>query len=187
MNKDYEEIIDGIFCPNGGLYNHRSLRTVFDQGSAEWDQTNMVEKKNIISKIIEHHNLYMIITLYKLRYSSREYIVTSVDRSLSYILCFILKEKGYIMSKMNEKKRYIWKLGVFLHSNKMVMSGEELADHLNRNDFLTSYGTEYQGGRGTYKLIKETWRWVYDDLDLQDDANKIAEAFVKPDGSFAYE
>ena len=91
------------------------------------------------------------------------------------------------MSKMHEKKLYIWKLGVFLYSNNMVMSGEELADHLNRNNFLTSYGTEYQGGRGTYKLIKETWRWVNDDLDLQGDANKIAEAFVKPDGSFAYE
>ena len=94
MSKDYEEIIDGIFCSNGGLYSHRSLRTVFDKGSAEWDQTNMIEKKNIISKIIEHHNLYVIIVLYKLRYSSRKDIVASVDMSLSYILCFILKEKG---------------------------------------------------------------------------------------------
>ncbi|MHC1775730.1 MAG: hypothetical protein AB9834_09985 [Lentimicrobium sp.] len=60
---------------------------------------------------------------------------------------------------MNQKKYYIWQLASFLSYHKMHMSGEELADHLNRNDFLTNYGTEYQGGRGTYTLIRETWNW----------------------------
>jgi hypothetical protein len=50
---------------------------------------------------------------------------------------------------MNEKKIYIWRLATFLHANSMLMSGEELAEHLNRNKFLTSYGTEYEGERGT--------------------------------------
>ena len=31
---------------------------------------------------------------------------------------------------MNEKKLYIWRLASFLHSQKMIMSGEELAEHL---------------------------------------------------------
>ena len=53
-----------------------------------------------------------------------------------------------VAGRMNEKKLYIWKLATFLHSQEMVMSGEELAEHLNRNQFLTIYGTEYQGGRG---------------------------------------
>jgi hypothetical protein len=87
---------------------------------------------------------------------------------------------------MNEKKIYVWKLASFLNSHEMVMSGEELADHLNRNNFLTSYGTEYHGGRGTYKLIRETWNWL-NDLQLPNEANRVAEAFVKPDGSYAYE
>jgi hypothetical protein len=65
------------------------------------------------------------------------------------------------------------------------MSGEELADHLNRNIFLTSYGTEYEGGRGTYKLIKETYHWLVK-LELQNEADKVAKSFVKPDGTFAY-
>lgn len=43
---------------------------------------------------------------------------------------------------MNDKKVYIWKLGVFLHAQNMVMSGEELAEHLNRNKFLTSAPTQ---------------------------------------------
>jgi hypothetical protein len=61
---------------------------------------------------------------------------------------------------MNKKKHYIWQLASFLANHEMTMSAEELADHLNRNHFLTSYGAEYQGGRGTYKLITETWKWL---------------------------
>ena len=91
------------------------------------------------------------------------------------------------MNDMNKKKLYVWRLASFLSDHQMVMSGEELADHLNRNKFLTSYGEEYQGGRGTYKLIKETWNWVNEELGLDDEAEKVAKAFVKPDGSYAYE
>lgn len=69
----------------------------------------------------------------------------------------------------------------------MTMSGEELAEHLNRNNFLTSYGTEYQGGRGTYTLIRETWNWIEYELKLPNEAKKVAESYVKPDGSYAYE
>jgi hypothetical protein len=88
---------------------------------------------------------------------------------------------------MNEKKNYIWQLASFLYSCKMKMSGEELADHLNRNNFLTSYGTEYQGGRGTYKLIRETYHWLESELNLPNEATKIADVYVKPDGTHAYE
>jgi hypothetical protein len=88
---------------------------------------------------------------------------------------------------MNDKKVYIWKLGAFLHAQGMVMSGEELADHLNRNKFLTSYGTEYQGGRGTYRLIKQTWEWLQNELKLGAEAEAVARAFVKANGDYAYE
>ncbi|MDX2362371.1 MAG: hypothetical protein QNK23_16300 [Crocinitomicaceae bacterium] len=87
---------------------------------------------------------------------------------------------------MNKKKLYIWKLAAFLTDHRMTMSGEELADHLNRNNFLTSYGATYKGGRGTYKLIKETWSWLQNDLNLEDEADKVAIAFVKPNGEHAY-
>ncbi len=90
------------------------------------------------------------------------------------------------MSEMNKKKSYVWKLAAFLSEYGMTMSGEELADHLNRNKFMTAYGEKYQGGRGTYTLIKETWAWVNDELGLEDEAAKIAKAYVKPDGSYAY-
>ena len=88
---------------------------------------------------------------------------------------------------MNQKRTYIWKLASFLSNQGKVMSGEELADHLNRNSFLTEYGTEYQGTRGTYTLIRQTYRWLHDDLEMPDEAGHVARAFVKPDGSYAYQ
>lgn len=91
------------------------------------------------------------------------------------------------MNEMNQKKLYIWRLASFLHQNDKRMSGEELANHLNRNNFLTGYGEQYQGGRGTYTLIRETWHWVNNELGLEDEAAKIAASFVKSDGSYAYE
>jgi hypothetical protein len=94
--------------------------------------------------------------------------------------------KGNFMNQMNAKKFYVWKLADFLERNGMRMSGEELAEHLNRNKFLTSYGETYEGGRGTYKLIRETWSWL-NEIGLPDEAEKVAKAFVKPDGSYAYQ
>ena len=58
---------------------------------------------------------------------------------------------------MNRKRMYIWRLAALLAEYGMTMSGEELAAHLNRNNFLTEYGTPYAGARGTYKLIDEVW------------------------------
>ena len=91
------------------------------------------------------------------------------------------------MNQMNSKKAYIWRLADFLCQHNMTMSGEELASHLNRNSFLTSYGTEYAGGRGTYKLISDTWGWLHDELGLPGEARKVAEAYVTQDGRYAYE
>lgn len=87
---------------------------------------------------------------------------------------------------MNEKKVYLWKLAEFLYFNEKQMSVPELATHLNRNNFLTSYGTEYQGKRGTYTLVSETYKWL-ESLGLIEEAKKVSVTFPKPDDSFAYE
>jgi hypothetical protein len=88
--------------------------------------------------------------------------------------------------KKIEKKLYIWRLALFLHSNNMNMSGDELAAHLNRNKIKTGYGSEYAGSRGTYTLIKTTYNWVKD-MGLENEAKAIAEAYVKPDGTHAWD
>lgn len=88
---------------------------------------------------------------------------------------------------MNEKRLYIWQLADFLDARDKTMSGEELADHLNRNNFRTEYDTEYKGLRGIYTLIRRTYDWLHDDLELHAEASKVAGAFVKPDGSHAWD
>jgi hypothetical protein len=90
------------------------------------------------------------------------------------------------MNESIRKKWYLWQLARFLYSHKMKMSGDELAEHLNRNGFRTGDDQEYSGKRGTYTLITAAWKWVHDDLGLKEEAAAIALAFVKPDGSPAW-
>ena len=91
------------------------------------------------------------------------------------------------MNERNKKFMYLWHLARFLVQHEMVMSGQELADHLNRNKIRTSYGDEYEGGRGTYRLIQAVWAWINDSLGLPEEARFVAEAFVNADSVYAYE
>jgi hypothetical protein len=84
-----------------------------------------------------------------------------------------------------DKKEYIRRLADFLVSNGTTMTGENLADHLNWNNFKTSYNTTYTGSRGTYTLIHATYDWLVRQGD-QLAADKVAKAFKKPNGSYAY-
>lgn len=86
---------------------------------------------------------------------------------------------------MSPKKTFIQNLANHLASTGTVMSGPELADHLNRNGIQTDYGTEYAGGRGVYTLVAATYNELIS-LDLVSDANNVAKAFVKEDGTPAY-
>jgi hypothetical protein len=85
-----------------------------------------------------------------------------------------------------DKKEFIRKLAAFLVSTDATMTGETLADLLNWNGFKTNYDTEYAGGRGTYKLIHATYDWLVS-IGEQEDANNVADAFKKPDGTYAYD
>jgi len=85
-----------------------------------------------------------------------------------------------------ESKEYVAVIGNFLAEHGTKMSAEELAAHLNRNDFRTGYNTPYAGGRGVYKLIHATYDWLVAQ-GKQKDADAVASAFTKTDGSYAYE
>jgi len=87
---------------------------------------------------------------------------------------------------VNEKKAYIWQLARFLTAHGRVMSGGELADHLNRNGVETSYSTKYSRGRGVYTLINATYKWLAKDLELLSEADTIANAYVNAKGKPAY-
>lgn len=85
-----------------------------------------------------------------------------------------------------DNKEYVRRLGVFLVDNGMSMDVANLAEHLNWNKFKTSYNTPYQGKRGTYTLVHATYDWLVS-ISEQVDADKVAEAFRKPDGTYAYQ
>jgi hypothetical protein len=87
---------------------------------------------------------------------------------------------------MNKKKMYLVKLAEFLVANGMYMSGPELVDHLNRNGFFTALGEPYKGGRGVYKLLNETYKWL-ESLGLDDDTARFPQAFVDGNGEFPWD
>lgn len=48
--KHYHERMDDIFA-NGAPWQHRTLRTLFDPASAEWNMTTMEEKVTFLRKL----------------------------------------------------------------------------------------------------------------------------------------
>lgn len=84
----YESRVDKIFG-NGSIYKHRTLRTVFDPFSKEWDDTSIKEKINILDTIIKSgEHLELLVTEYKFRYiqQNRRDIAKSLETALLKIL-----------------------------------------------------------------------------------------------------
>lgn len=87
----YEARIDRIF--NCSIYRHRTLRTVFDRWSSEWDQTTMDKKYEILTRILgAGEDLEMLIGEYKDRYleQNRVDIARSVEEALIILLQYKL-------------------------------------------------------------------------------------------------
>jgi len=72
-----------------------------------------------------------------------------------------------------------------LSATQQTMTGNRLAATLNGNGHLTSYGTPYQGGRGTYRLIRLTYDWCQRNGDPMG-AEMVAKSFVNAKGQYAY-
>ena len=87
---------------------------------------------------------------------------------------------------MDLKKSHIYNLALLLSRSKSTMTVPDLAANLNANGFTTSYGTPYQGARGTYTLLHSTYEVVERVLG-KTQAGIIANSFTKPDGEFAWE
>lgn len=84
---------------------------------------------------------------------------------------------------MDLKKSFIYNLAVSLSGGRMTVA--DLAVKLNSNGFRTSYGTAYQGLRGTYTLLHSTYE-VVERVMGQKQAALIAYSFTKPDGQLAW-
>jgi hypothetical protein len=89
MQKHYQEIIDEIF---GSLYKHRTLRTLFDPNSSEWNDTTIEKKVEILKTILESKkiNLDKLIFGYKHFYSTelsnKGHVLNSLEDGLIILL-----------------------------------------------------------------------------------------------------
>lgn len=84
----YQEKIDKIFG-GGSLWQHRTLRTLFDPYSSEYDDTTMDRKVEILKVILENGiSLKELIRKYKKFYSeeNKRNVVDSVEDGLVILL-----------------------------------------------------------------------------------------------------
>lgn len=87
---------------------------------------------------------------------------------------------------MNDSQKLVATLAASLMATGETLSCRQLAADLNSEGMLTTYGTPYEGGRGTYKLLATT----YAACERRGDhhaARAVAMAFVNARGRHAWE
>ncbi len=89
MKKHYQEIVDEIF---GSLYQHRTLRTLFDPYSSEYEETTMENKNEILGKILQSNKISFeqLISDYKHFYlkelANKSHVIDSLESGLMNLL-----------------------------------------------------------------------------------------------------
>ena len=95
MKKHYQEIVDEVI---GQHSSHRTLRTLFDPGSSEWNDTTMDKKLELLKKILDSGKISFpsLIFAYTLYYKKespgREYVADALPEGLALLLEFSLKK-----------------------------------------------------------------------------------------------
>ncbi len=87
--KHYQEIVDEIF---GSLYKHRTLRTLFDPNSSEWNETTIEKKLEILKKILVSNKItfeQLILgykNFYKNELANKEHVLNSLESGILILL-----------------------------------------------------------------------------------------------------
>lgn len=85
---NYQQKLDKI-SGKGSLWKHRTLRTLFDQNSSEYNQTTMEKKLEILQTIIDNKiDLVELIEDYKEFYleENKIHVADVADEGLSILL-----------------------------------------------------------------------------------------------------
>lgn len=88
---------------------------------------------------------------------------------------------------MNQKKEFISQTADNLIAQGRTMAASDLAKLLNQNNFRAQNGSQYKGGRGTFKLIRETWHSFNSQHGFARETQNIADAFVNNQGKYVYQ
>lgn len=88
MNKNYQERLDEIFG-KGSFWKHRTLRTLFDPLSNEYEQTT-IEKKLEIMRVLRENNVDIneVLSGYKEFYTeeNKKHVAEIADEGLEILL-----------------------------------------------------------------------------------------------------
>lgn len=97
MTKHYQDIVDEVF---GSLYRHRTLRTLFDPSSSEWNDTTIDKKLEILKKLLDSGKISLeeILIGYKHFYqtelANKGHVVNSLQNGLAILLTNSLNNYG---------------------------------------------------------------------------------------------
>ena len=84
----YQKKLDKIFS-NGNLWKHRTLRTLFDPNSSEYNETSMEKKLEILQKIRDNKiDLNQLLDEYKEFYinENKAYVAEIADEGYKILL-----------------------------------------------------------------------------------------------------
>jgi len=94
MKEHYQDIVDEVF---GSMYKHRTLRTLFDPNSSEWNETSIDQKLEILKKLLDSNKVTLneILNGYKHFYqnelANKGHVLNSLQDSLTILLANSLK------------------------------------------------------------------------------------------------
>ena len=156
---------------------------------------NDLKKEGIISDSINKYNdlvnIYrqdkqklIIDTYHPGKRFSNEEMKSYVDSLVKLVNNWYWK-KSENLSSSEEKYSLLAKLAKFLVENRLKMTGKELAIFLNTNNYKTSYGSRFEGGRGIYTVIRHCWHY-YDNKKEIETKKNIEKAFVNSYGNPAF-
>ena len=89
MKKHYQEIVDEVF---GSFYINRTLRTLFDPSSSEWNDTTLNEKVEILKTLLASNKITIeeILSGYKHFYQhelvGKGHVINSLQDGLTILL-----------------------------------------------------------------------------------------------------
>ena len=94
MKEHYQDIVDEVL---GSMHRHRTLRTLFDPQSSEWNETTIEKKLEILKKLLESKKVTLeeIIRGYKNFFKNelvnKGYVVDSIEEGLAILLTNSIK------------------------------------------------------------------------------------------------
>lgn len=97
---------------------------------------------------------------------------------------FVLKNAPPLSPEFDKYDFVAW-VAEELAKRESFMSVPTLVSLLNRHGGKTNYGTEFGGGRGSYRLVSGTYHRL-DRAGKGDAADRVAQRFLKPNFEYAY-